>query len=318
VQQRKQSSKGTIPQRAISALLRLPGIPIGSYVSEPISPLHRVDPRIKQAWLLALLLLPVRSSLPVRCGVDLFLIGLAMSMLPTPVWKPQLTQLALLCTIVYVFTALGSDSVPVLAQLRSPPPEMEGLIALPEVQPVYKYVLIHIGPIQVTRRSATLAGNAATLSFSILQSAHLCLSTTTPEALALSLRWYLSPLRAVGVPVEELTLTTLLALRFMALVFEELRGLAVGIASRGLRWEALRPLDALEIMLGVFRRLQSKLTAHAEVISEAMVARGFQSAEKHTILLDIEPRHSSVVADVVSLTMLIALSGWVVTQGDTL
>lgn len=49
----------------------------------------------------------------------------------------------------------------------------------------------------------------------------------------------------------------------------QLRGLAVGIASRGLRWEALRPLDALEIMLGVFRRLQSKLTAHAEVISEA-------------------------------------------------
>ena len=54
-----------------------------------------------------------------------------------------------------------------------------------------------------------------------LQSAHLALSTTPPEAMAGSLKWYLSPLARLGLPVDEVVLTTLLSLRFMALVFEE-------------------------------------------------------------------------------------------------
>ena len=39
--------------------------------------------------------------------------------------------------------------------------------------------------------------------------------------MAASLKWYLSPLKRVGLPVDEVVLTTLLSLRFMALVFEE-------------------------------------------------------------------------------------------------
>jgi hypothetical protein len=56
---------------------------------------------------------------------------------------------------------------------------------------------------------------------SLGQSAHLALSTTPPEAMAASLKWYLSPLARLGLPVDEVVLTTLLSLRFMALVFEE-------------------------------------------------------------------------------------------------
>jgi hypothetical protein len=55
------------------------------------------------------LLLPVRSTLPVRVGVDVFLITMAMTLLPRPVWKPQLTQLLYLVTIVFLGTALVSD-----------------------------------------------------------------------------------------------------------------------------------------------------------------------------------------------------------------
>jgi hypothetical protein len=60
-----------------------------SYVAEPVRYLHTIDPRIKQAWLLALLLLPVRASLEVREAVDALLVLLAVTSLPYSVWKPQ-------------------------------------------------------------------------------------------------------------------------------------------------------------------------------------------------------------------------------------
>eukprot|EP00240_Pyramimonas_obovata_P006388 CAMPEP_0118927100 /NCGR_PEP_ID=MMETSP1169-20130426/4651_1 /TAXON_ID=36882 /ORGANISM="Pyramimonas obovata, Strain CCMP722" /LENGTH=306 /DNA_ID=CAMNT_0006868795 /DNA_START=433 /DNA_END=1353 /DNA_ORIENTATION=+ len=304
-------------QRAVSGLLRIPGVPIGSYVSKPITFLHKMDPRIKQAWLVALLLLPARSTLPVRGGVDIFLIVLAFTLLPKPVWKPQLTQLLTLSAFVFFSTALFSDSIPTLAQIRTPPPMLENLPSLPVPDQPYKFVLLHVGPIQVTRRGVILAGNAATLTFSILQSAHLVLCSTTPEELAISLRWYLWPLKRVGVPVEELVLTTLMALRFMSLVFEELRGLAVGVASRGVDWQVMRPLDVVNVMFAIFRRLLEKLNAHAEVISEAMVVRGFSSAEQHDTFLEIDPVKRSVVTDVASVMCLVGLV-YVVSITDTL
>eukprot|EP00238_Polyblepharides_amylifera_P001546 CAMPEP_0196572318 /NCGR_PEP_ID=MMETSP1081-20130531/2392_1 /TAXON_ID=36882 /ORGANISM="Pyramimonas amylifera, Strain CCMP720" /LENGTH=214 /DNA_ID=CAMNT_0041889601 /DNA_START=81 /DNA_END=725 /DNA_ORIENTATION=- len=213
-------------------------------------------------------------------------------------------------------TTLASDSVAVVSTARLPPPEMEGLVALP-IASTYQYVLLHIGPIQVTRRGVQLACNASLLTFSILQSSFLVLSTTTPEALAQALKWTLSPLRPLKVPVDELVLTTLLALRFISLVFEELRGLAVGVASRGIEWKALKPMDLLGLFFGVFRRLTSKLTSHAEVISEAMVARGYTSAAEHRTMLDLDPRRRSLLVDGLALLTLAALV-IVVVQTDTL
>lgn len=56
------------------------------------------------------------------------------------------------------------------------------------------------------------------LTFTALQSASLCLVTTPPERMAEAVGRALGPLRWVGVPVSELVLTVLLALRFMGTV----------------------------------------------------------------------------------------------------
>jgi hypothetical protein len=58
----------------------------------------------------------------------------------------------------------------------------------------------------------------STLTFTALQSASLCLVTTPPELIAGVVGAALSPLRLLRVPVREITLTLLLALRFMSLV----------------------------------------------------------------------------------------------------
>ena len=49
----------------------------------------------------------------------------------------------------------------------------------------------------------------------------------------------LSPLRLIGLPVSEISLTLLLSLRFLAIVFEEIRNLALGLAARNIQWRAM-------------------------------------------------------------------------------
>lgn len=55
----------------------------------------------------------------------------------------------------------------------------------------------------------------------LLQSASLCLTSTSPERVTQAIHWFLSPLKRFGAPIDEVTLTLLLSLRFTGLVFDE-------------------------------------------------------------------------------------------------
>jgi len=89
------------------------------------------------------------------------------------------------------------------------------------------------------------------LVFVALQSASLCLITSSPEQLALSLRQMISPLKAVGVPVREIGFCLLLSLRFLTTVFEEVRNLALGVAVRGIDWKSYRMNESFQLFASV-------------------------------------------------------------------
>ena len=97
------------------------------------------------------------------------------------------------------------------------------------------------------RGTATVSAGIAFLLH--IQSASLVLTTTPAEEMALGLRAYLGPLRLLGAPVDEIALTLLLSLRFMALVFEETRNLALGLAARGVPWRQLPPGGGIQVRL---------------------------------------------------------------------
>ena len=80
-----------------------------------------------------------------------------------------------------------------------------------------------------------------------VQSASLCLTTTPAEELALGLKFWLAPLRVVGAPVDEICMTLLLSLRFMSVVFDELRNLSLGLAARSVPWKRLPPGAGLTV-----------------------------------------------------------------------
>ena len=140
------SGKDDVPmaQRALSGFLELPAVPIGSYVSSPVSPFHGLDPRVKQAWLVALLLLPPNGIEEKLC-VCASLAALTALALPTRVWRPQLTSLIGLCLVLFLLTVVGADSVAPVIQPREPSGLDEGLLDLP-LADAHRYVRFRSGP----------------------------------------------------------------------------------------------------------------------------------------------------------------------------
>lgn len=250
--------------------------PIAQYISSPPTPLHSLDPRVKQAWLLVLVFLPSRSHMAVRLGLVAFLATVTIWFLPRRTWQDQLGRMAFFSGLLLLMVSLGTDGVPPLVQTRTPPPSMSGLPVLPANLGGYKYVVWKLGPFLLTRKGVALGVTAACLSFTVLQSASLCLATTMPEHLAAGLRWYLAPLAYLKAPVDELVLTLLLSLRFIGLVFDEVRNIALGIVARGVQWKKLTSLETAEVFLMFLGRIFKNLFNHADQIAQAMIARGFR------------------------------------------
>ncbi|KAL0323543.1 UNVERIFIED_CONTAM: protein ABCI12, chloroplastic [Sesamum angustifolium] len=302
-------------EKVFGAISGATSSPIAQYISSPTTFLHRVDPRIKIAWLLALVILPAKSNMAMRLGVVIYLALLSIWIQPTEVWKDQLGRVTLLCGILFVLLGLSTDSAPSLLCSRSPPSSVTGLPTLPASLEGYKYVIMKLGPLQLTRKGLSAASTAACLTFTIFQSASLCLTTTTSEQLAFALRWYILPLANLGVPVAEIILTLLLSLRFINLVFDEVRNVALGIVSRRIQWQQMTTLETIDGILKLnslfFLHIYSSdfqniYIAMQHKISQAMIVRGFRGdCHSHQVLLSAGS--STKIANIVSFSCLVGL-----------
>ncbi|KAL3634554.1 hypothetical protein CASFOL_021608 [Castilleja foliolosa] len=293
-------------EKVFGAIYGATSSPIAQYISSPTTFLHRVDPRIKMAWLLALVILPAKSDVTMRVGLVAFLALLSTWVQPTEVWKDQLGRVTLLCGILFVLTGLGTDSAPSLLRSRSPPASLTGLSGPPPSFEGYKYVIMKFGPLQLTQKGLSAATTAACLTFTIFQSASLCLTTTMPEQLAFALQWFIRPLAKVGVPVSEVIFTLLLSLRFINLVFDEVRNVALGIVSRRIKWQQLTTLETIDVFFTYIRRIFNNIYTHAAQITQAMIVRGFRGdCDTHRVLLSAGS--STIIANIVSCSCLVGL-----------
>lgn len=306
----------TITQQALSTFLELPAVPIGSYVSSPVSALHNLDPRVKQAWLAALLFFPANGTAGDKAGVCVALTLATAAALPPRVWRPQLTALASLCAILFFFVVLGADSVMPVIQPREPPAADEGLLILPQLENSYRYVLFHFGPLQVTRKGANLALNSTCLTFTVLQAAHLALCTTTPEAMAAGLRWYLRPLRVFSAPIDEIVFTVLLSLRFTSIVFEEIRNISLGLAARGVQWHLLGWRGTVSALSSLLSRTLESLFITSAALADAITARGYVSAEQHRLFSPANDARGRLLGRTSDVAALFALAMFAVHLSD--
>lgn len=103
----------------------LRSLPLGLYLEQPQTWLHRLDPRIKLAWLMSFLLAPLLASPEWR----LLLVGLLVLLtlvgrIPLRVWRQQMVWLLTLCFFVFVLTAIAPDGLAADHQPRLPADEL--------------------------------------------------------------------------------------------------------------------------------------------------------------------------------------------------
>lgn len=297
----------------LTRIVNISSVPYTSFVPKPHTFLHDISAEMKQLWAVGILVLMSRSSLTFRILVVAFITLISILSLEKRLWAPQLLRVGGLCGILFLFTALGSDTAPPILSDRAPTNISPNLLDPPFVSETlgsssyvpkidvtsmkdvffsgrgYRYVVLWLGPFTITKRSLSLAITLSSLTFVALQTASLCLVSTPPERMALAIGRALKPLAVVGVPVKELVLTVLLSLRFIATVFEEARNLCLGLASRGIDWSLMGWSGSLNEMLRVAVKLFNNLFSRSEAIAAAMVARGFVGPNDHLLYVDSKP-----------------------------
>ncbi len=286
----------------------LRSLPIGSYLEQPVTWLHRIDPRVKLVWLMTFLIAPLLSNPFWRIGLAGLLILLTIAAgIPWRVWRKQMGWLLLLCFFLFLFSSVAPDSLAVKHTPRIPPfcPDTPAIVSqttnTPSSEAVtecaaplpratdYQYVFLDlpkfafIPRLTVTRRSLDIAIRISTLIFTLIYSTSLYLLTTAPEEITEGLDDLMSPLRRFNLPVSEITLTLTLSLRFIPLVLEEVQNLFRSVRTRAIDWKKLGLRRSGQLWLIVSEKLLENLLSRAEQIAIAMDVRGFTSPNEHRV-----------------------------------
>lgn len=257
----------------------LRNLPLGLYLEQPITWLHKLDPRVKLIWLLSFLAAPILASSPWRIALVLMLIAITLTAkIPLRAWRQQMGWLLMLSGFVFLLGAFVPDSFNVKYQPRLPPVDPSLAISSD-----YQYVIFQVGQFTITRRSLELAIRVSTLIFTVIYSSNLYLLTTAPEEITAGIESLMRPLRRFKVPVTEIALTLTLSLRFIPLVLEEVQNLIRSINTRAINWKKLGVKGAIRVWMLVAERLLENLLLRADQMANAMTVRGFTSPNSHRV-----------------------------------
>ena len=299
-------------------------LPLGLYLEQPVTVLHRLDARVKMGWLLAFLLVPILANAPFRLGMAglLILITLAIR-IPLRVWQKQMGWLLTVSFFVCMITAFAPDGyatsydppsprdaltfnvpqptltkeiltekkpglwdwVPKFNQSEETKKETPELPRLKAPKTKYQYILFERGPLKISRRSLSLALRLSALVFILIYSTNLYLLVTAPEEITAAIDSLMGPLRKFNLPVTEIALTLTLSLRFIPLVLEEVQNLVRSVRTRAINWKKMGFRGTVFIWVTLSERLLENLLMRADQMSTAMKARGFHSPEDYQMLL---------------------------------
>lgn len=257
----------------------LRSLPIGLYLEKPFTWLHRLDSRVKLAWLMSLIISPLSANPSWRLFLVVFLIVLTWAAsIPWRVQKSQMLLLLIFSLLIFILTAIAPDGLTINYDSRLPHSELQ----LPQPS-AYQYIVLKLGKITITRRSLDLGLKLSTLLFTLIYSSNLYLLTTAPEEITAGIEKLLSPLKKFNIPITEIVLTLTLSLRFIPLVLEEIQNLVRSVRTRAIQWKKLGIKNSLKLWLVVAERLLENLFSRAEQISMAMEVRGFTSPNEHEV-----------------------------------
>ena len=319
----------------------LRSLPLALYLESPFTWLHRLDSRVKLAWLTTFLITPIwANSLWRLLLVGLLIFLTVVAFIPLRVWRKQIGWILALSLASLLITSFMPDGYSIGYQSRLPvdeltfqttPPATPSIepwykvfmvwsdptnppppLISPEIQaikdsPDYSYVIWNWGPFKMTRRSVQLAVRVSTWLFTLIYGTNLYLLTTPSEAIAATLQSLLNPLKKWDLPVVEVGLTLTLSLRFLPLVLEEVQNLVRSVRTRAIGWRKLGFRRSGQLGLLLVDRLIENLFLRAEQIASAMTVRGFTEPDKHQVQWHT---HRTRTIDWVAIGLLFGL--WIV------
>jgi energy-coupling factor transport system permease protein len=284
----------------------LRSLPIGLYLEQPQTWLHKLDPRVKFFWLMSFLTTYLYANNLWRVLlVVLLIIATLIARIPRRVWRQQMGWLLMLCFFVLIIAAISPDGLGIDYQQRLPANQSSELkkesttpnlgqtqnSPSPTQNPKdelknskdYSYILFEKGPLKISRRSLDLAVRLSTMLFTLIYSTNLYLLTTAPEEITAAIESLMQPLRRFKLPVTEVTLTLTLSLRFIPLVLEEVQNLIRSVMTRAINWKKLGFKGAVKVWILVAERLLENLLLRADQMANAMMVRGFTSPNEHRV-----------------------------------
>ncbi|MGH1394793.1 MAG: energy-coupling factor transporter transmembrane component T family protein [Trichormus sp.] len=272
----------------------LRSLPLGLYLEQPQTWLHKLDPRVKFIWLMSFLTSYSFANNQWRILlVALLIIFTLIARIPRRVWQQQMGWLLTLTSLVFLIAAISPDGLGINYQARLPANSQVLAPLVKDKPPVsqepvktsksYNYILFHQGPVKITRRSIDLGTRLSTILFTVIYSTNLYLLTTAPEEITAGIESLLQPLRRLKIPVTEITLTLTLSLRFIPLVLEEVQNLVRSVMTRAINWKKLGLKGGFKVWMIVAERLLENLLLRAEQMASAMMVRGFTSPNEHRV-----------------------------------
>ncbi len=283
----------------------LRSLPLGLYLEQPQTWLHKLDPRVKFIWLMSFLTTYSFANNWWRVLLVVLMIIITFAArIPRRVWQQQMGWLLMLCFFVLTIAAISPDGYSIKYHPRLPSAESAKLLvqnsklkqsttdnskqaqaknSTTQHSQGYNYVLFAKGPVTVTRHSLYLGVSFSTILFTVIYSTNLYLLTTAPEEITAGMESLMQPLKRLRLPITELTLTLTLSLRFIPLVLEEVQNLIRSVMTRAINWKKLGLKGAAKLWLIVAERLLQNLLLRAEQMANAMMVRGFTSPSEHRV-----------------------------------
>ncbi len=146
---------------------------------------------------------------------------------------------------------------------------------------------------------------AAQLFLAILFSSLMTL-TTSPLQLAYGLEKLIAPLKRFRVPVEDFSLMTMLAIKFIPLLLEETNRIIKAQSARGVDFESGNFFRRTRNLLPILTPLFHSVFKRADDLAVALLARGYVSGSKRTHLHELKmgKRDYWAIAAIMGLVIL--------------
>ncbi len=234
---------------------------LGRFVSIKTS-VHRLDPRVKMTGAFALLVvvIAVEGWMAYVILTLAMLTAAAASRLPPGFLFRNLGSLKWLLIVIFVMHTLLTDGVPLVASIP-----------------------------WFTREGLVMGGIFAWRVALMVTIATLLTATTSPVDLGDGLEKLLKPFGAIGLPVHELAMISVIALRFIPTLLDEARRIMKAQIGRGVSFEGgavARARSAVPILIPLF----ASAFRRADDLALAMDARCYRGAVGRTKYVELKLR----------------------------